>query len=115
MYRYFKIEEFDCKETGKNEMQEEFIHKLDQLRHACGVKMIITSGYRDKSHSVEVNKKTTGTHVRGIAADIRCLNGAERMKIVSEALRLGFTGIGVAKKFVHVDTRTTRPVMWLYS
>jgi len=27
---------------------------------------------------------------------------------------LGFTGIGVAKTFVHVDTRATTPAVWSY-
>jgi len=41
-------------------------------------------------------------------------NGVERMKIVKEALDMGFGGIGVARGFVHVDMRTTTPVMWTY-
>jgi hypothetical protein len=41
-------------------------------------------------------------------------NGQQRMKIVKEALAMGFGGIGVAKSFVHVDMRTTTPVMWTY-
>ena len=31
-FKYFKIEDFNCQETGDNEMDVEFIHKLDQLR-----------------------------------------------------------------------------------
>jgi hypothetical protein len=37
------------------------------------------------------------------------------MNIVHQALKLDFGGIGVAKTFVHVDTRKTTPVMWTYS
>jgi len=33
---------------------------------------------------------------------------------VQQALEKGFTGIGIAKTFVHVDTRGTTPVMWVY-
>ena len=51
---------------------------------------------------------------KGIAADIHVKNGIERYKIVEEAIKLGFGGIGVAKMFVHVDIRTTGPVMWTY-
>jgi hypothetical protein len=29
-------------------------------------------------------------------------------------LNLGFTGIGIDDDFVHVDTRGTTPVIWLY-
>jgi hypothetical protein len=36
------------------------------------------------------------------------------MVIVKNAIELGFTGIGVASSFVHVDTREGDPVMWTY-
>ena len=112
--QYFNIKEFDCQETGANEMSPFFLEKLDYLRHQCGFPFKITSGYRDPSHSIEAKKNIPGTHARGIAADIRINSGAEGYKIVQEAMRLGFTGVGVAKTFIHVDTRTSMPVMWCY-
>lgn len=112
--RYFKLSEFDCKETGENRMQKEFLNRLDDLRHYCGFPFVITSGYRSVNHSAEVNKSKGGTHTQGIAADIKVSNGLQRIEIVSKALELGFTGIGVAKGFVHVDTRNETPVMWTY-
>jgi hypothetical protein len=36
------------------------------------------------------------------------------MAVVEHAVKLGFTGIGVAKSFVHVDIRETTPVLWCY-
>ena len=45
--QYFDIKEFDCQETGTNEMNPFFLEKLDQLRHQCGFPFKITSGYRD--------------------------------------------------------------------
>ena len=112
--QYFDIKEFDCQETGNNEMRPFFLEKLDELRHACDFPFTITSGYRDPGHSIEKAKSTPGTHARGIAADIYIGSGVEGYKIVKEAMRLGFTGIGVAKTFIHVDTRSTRPVIWSY-
>lgn len=114
MFKYFRIEEFNCQETGENEMKEEFIHKLDELRKACGFPFRITSGYRSPNHSIEKRKSKAGTHAQGIACDIAVSGGAQRYKIVSEAMRLGFTGIGVAKTFIHVDIRETTPVVWEY-
>jgi len=115
MFKYFKIEDFDCQETGNNEMVEEFIHRLDELREACGFPFIVTSGYRDpKGHPIEKRKARPGTHAQGIAADIRVSGGAQRRKVVEKAIELGFNGIGVAKTFVHVDIRQTAPVMWSY-
>lgn len=114
MFKYFELDEFDCQETGNNRMDNQFIHALDDLREACDFSFIITSGYRDPSHSIEVKKSAPGTHAQGIAADIKVTGGAQRMAIVEQAVKLGFTGIGVAKTFVHVDKRTTTPVLWCY-
>ena len=112
--RYFKLSDFDCQETGENEMNEDFLIKLDDLRHECGFPFIITSGYRDKTHSIEARKAKAGTHARGIASDIRINNGNEAYDIIKRAQSMGFTGIGLAKTFVHVDTRKTMPVIWSY-
>jgi zinc D-Ala-D-Ala carboxypeptidase len=113
-FRYFTRKEFDCQQTGENEMQDEFIHSLDALRHECGFSFRITSGYRSPSHSIEARKATPGTHAQGIAADIGTTDGSERYIIVKNAMEMGFSGIGIHKTFVHVDTRTTTPVVWTY-
>jgi len=88
--------------------------KLDDLRHECGFPFIITSGYRDKTHSIEARKAKAGTHAKGIASDIRINNGNEAYDIIKHAQSMGFNGIGVAKTFIHVDTRDTTPVVWCY-
>lgn len=113
-FKYFSIEEFDCQETGENGMDENFIHALDQLREACGFPFRITSGYRSPNHSIEKRKTFPGTHAQGIACDIAVTGGSQRHIILFHALRLGFTGIGVHKKFIHVDMRETTPVAWEY-
>jgi len=99
-------------------MSRDFIHKLDELREACGFPFIITSGYRSSNHSLEKRKEKAGKHAQGIAADIRARNGNERYTIVQEAIKLGFNGIGVASTFIHVDSRICgadkAPVMWCY-
>ena len=59
-------------------------------------------------------KKKSGTHSQGIAADIAVADASQRRILVAQALRLGFNGVGVARGFIHVDTRETTPVLWLY-
>jgi uncharacterized protein YcbK (DUF882 family) len=115
-FKYFKLNDFNCQETGTNEMDIAFIHKLDELRHACGFPFNITSGYRSPEHSVERSKTTKGgTHTLGIACDIYVTGGRQRMQIVKQAAAMGFNGIGVAKHFVHVDTRDGgKSVLWCY-
>lgn len=113
--RYFKIEEFDCSETGENGMSPEFLLKIDELRHRCGFPFRVNSGYRSPRHPIEAKKDTPGTHAQGIAADIAVENASQRRKIVDEAVGMGFGGIGVGKTFVHCDLREGTPVMWTYS
>lgn len=113
--QYFDISEFDCQETGNNKMNPYFLDKLDNLRAACGFPFKVTSGYRDPAHSIEARKAVPGTHADGIAADIAIQDGAQRGLIVRKAIELGFKGIGVAKTFVHVDTRNSdQLIMWSY-
>jgi uncharacterized protein YcbK (DUF882 family) len=114
-FKYFTRQEFDCQETGENEMEDEFIHALDALRHQCRIPFRITSGFRSPNHSIEAKKPNgPGQHSRGIAADIAVSNGSERFIIVSNAIKLGFSGIGVHQGFIHVDTRSSVPVLWKY-
>jgi hypothetical protein len=85
MFKYFTLEEFACQETGENEISEEFVHALDALRHEAGFPF-----------------------------DIAVSGGVQRYLLVAAAIKLGFSGIGVAKGFVHVDTRTSARVIWVY-
>jgi uncharacterized protein YcbK (DUF882 family) len=118
-YPYFTKAEFDCKHTGKNEMQPEFMAKLQLLREKYGRPMIVTSGYRHWTHPVEARKgHTTGEHTRGTCADIACTSGAERYKIIQLALQLGFPRIGIAKNFIHLGiggAGLPSPTIWDYS
>jgi len=114
-FMYFKRSEFDCQETGENNMDDDFLKALDSLRHECGFPFVITSGYRSPNHSIEKRKQKPGKHSEGIAADVAVNNGEQRALIVQKALELGFKGIGVSKKFAHVDIRDVDvPVMWVY-
>jgi len=95
-------------------MKPDFLEKLDELRERCGFPFTITSGYRDPTHPLEAKKEKPGTHSQGIAADIRAVSGDERYIILENAFNMGFGGIGVAKTFIHVDTRQSLPVVWTY-
>ena len=112
--RYFKIEEFDCRETGENNMERAFLDLLDELRHSSGFPFVITSGYRSPRHSIEAAKPVPGKHAQGIAADIAVYNASQRHTLLKHAFNLGFTGIGVADTYIHLDTRGTTPVVWTY-
>jgi uncharacterized protein YcbK (DUF882 family) len=118
-YPYFTKAEFDCKHTGKNEMQPEFMAKLQLLREKYGRPMIVTSGYRHWTHPVEARKgHTTGEHTRGTCCDVACTTGADRYQIIRLALQLGFPRIGIAKNFIHLGiggAGLPSPTIWDYS
>ena len=112
--KYFQIDEFCCSHTGENRMETEFLEKLDELRERCRFPFVITSGYRSPQHPIEASKAGPGTHAQGIAADIKIVTSGQRYTIVKEAIEMGFSGIGIASDFVHVDTRGGTPVIWTY-
>jgi zinc D-Ala-D-Ala carboxypeptidase len=118
-YPSFTEAEFRCKFTGKCEMKPEFMEKLQQLRDAYGKPLVVTSGYRHWTHPVEARKgHTTGEHTRGTCADIACGSSTERFRLITLALGLGFTRIGVAKTFLHLGVGAPglpQNVIWDYS
>ena len=121
-YPNFRKEEFDCKHTGLNHMQHDFMVKLQRLRNAYGKPIHISSGYRDATHPVEARKNTTGTHAMGIACDI-AIRGTDAHELLTLAMAMKFSGIGVKQhgdgtRFIHLDTADLtshyRPTVWSY-
>ena len=122
-YPNFSKKEFDCKYSGKNEMQHEFMKKLQTLREFYGKSLKISSGYRDYSHPVEAKKPyKNGAHPTGLAADL-IVDRKDAYKVLELAIGLGFTGIGIKQhgkgRFIHLDTikdnpLQLRPTIWSY-
>ena len=102
-YPNFTKAEFDCKATGENNMQHEFMEKLQAIRKEYGKSMTITSGFRSVKHPVEAKKThSNGEHTQGFCADVMCITGNDRFQLVQLALKHGITRIGVAKTFLHL-------------
>lgn len=107
--RYFQLSEFDSPDlegSGIN-MNSAFLKNLDVLRHRCGFPLHIISGYRTKDYNIIVKGALDSSHMRGVAADIRCRGNHERFIILREAIRLGFNRIGVYNNHIHVDIDDT--------
>jgi len=101
-YNNFSKREFDCKHTGENNMQHEFMVILEAIRNEYNKSMRVTSGYRSPKHPIEARKThSNGEHTKGRCADIYCDNSADRFRLISIALKHGITRIGVAKNFLH--------------
>jgi hypothetical protein len=51
----------------------------------------------------------------GKAADIMCINAADRLTIVKALINVGVTRLGIAKSFIHADVDSSKPdAIWLY-
>jgi uncharacterized protein YcbK (DUF882 family) len=113
--KYFKLDEFNCKCCGKNEMKKELLDRLDAARELAGVPFVIVSGYRCPKHNKEVGGVPDSAHTKGLAADIRATNGKERFKILQALMLTGFDRIGVYKNFIHCDVDSSKPdeVVWV--
>lgn len=102
-YPNFTKAEFDCKHTGENNMQHEFMEKLQAIRTEYGKSMKVTSGFRSVKHPIEAKKNhSNGEHTQGFCADIACENSTDRFSLVQLALKHGITRIGIAKTFLHL-------------
>lgn len=111
--------EFDCKETGENNMNPDFMAALQRVREKCGFAFHITSGFRSVRHSEEIGKETPGYHTKGIAVDIH-LHSDLAYYLIKAAFEEGFTGIGVSQeagqsRFIHLDMRPLSDKPRVYS
>jgi len=115
--QYFSINEFRCKcGCGMNRISMDFVTRLDCARKLAGVPFVITSGCRCPTHNRAVGGSAYSSHMRGLAADIRCRGDADRFHILNGLIRAGFTRIGVGSDFIHVDadTRKRDEIIWVY-
>lgn len=117
-YPNFTKSEFDCKHTGENNMQHEFMEKLQALRKDYGRSITVTSGFRSVRHPVEARKThSNGEHTQGMCADIACTSGTDRFTLIQLALKHGLNRIGVAKTFLHIGLggkNLPNNVIWEY-
>lgn len=89
----------------------DFLDALEALRKETGRPLKINSGHRCAIWNAVVGGVPGSWH-RRIAVDI-ALKGHDGRALVAAAKRCGFTGIGIAKTFIHLDRRET-PARWTY-
>lgn len=116
--KYFKRHEFNCKcGCNTNYIDVEFMEMLDRARRKAGVPFVINSGYRCEKHPLS-KKNPTSSHIKGIAADIKFINGHNLAMILKGLQGAGFErfGINFDNKFIHVDCDDdkTNPCIWGY-
>ena len=107
MSKYFK--------SIEDNMNVDFLNKLDEAREYAGIPFNINSAYRSPTHKESI-KNPTSSHIKGLAVDISAKDSKTRFKILDALIAVGFTRIGIANSFIHVDLDfdKSQNVIWTY-
>ena len=117
--KYFSKAELQCKcGCEQAPMDTQFLMMIDELREKLNKPLRVSSGFRCPSHNSKVSGTgETGPHTTGMAIDL-AVDRTFAYETLKIAMAMGFTGIGIASSFVHVDIRSIdgneSPVMWCY-
>lgn len=113
---HFSKSEFACPCCGLVGMDDDFMEKLEEARVRSKIGYHINSGRRCHNHNEAVGGSPTSSHMKGNAADISARTDYIRYRILEGLLRAGFTRIGIAKTFIHVDDDETKNAgrVWIY-
>ena len=96
-------------------MDANFINKLDEAREYAGIPFVINSAHRSLTHPLSI-KNPTSSHIKGLAVDISVKDSRQRFLILDSLIAVGFTRIGIAETFIHVDSDfdKSQNVIWTY-
>ena len=116
--KYFADEEFTrCSPPCSIEdMDADFLALMDAVRALVGEPLMITSAARTPEWELANGRTGSGAHTLGLAVDFFAGDSRMKYKIVTAALSLGVTRIGVGTNFVHIDKSTLhdQEVLWTY-
>lgn len=119
-WRHFKPAELACRCRGRFCAGEywhdpPFLDALQALRSELARPLRINSGRRCRLHNAAVGGAPLSMHTRALAADISVAgwDDAARAALLRGAAARGFTGLGFARSFLHLDRRP-RPAEWDY-
>ncbi len=117
--KYFTVSEFDSPDLERSGemMNNDFLYSLDNVRDLAKIPFTVTSGYRTIEHnkSPAVGGGANSSHLRGLAADILCIDSSSREKIIRAAILCGFRRIGIKSDCIHLDNDPAKkPAIWLY-
>ena len=118
-FKYFKKKEFTCTcGCGETVISDDLLKMLDEARAFAKIPFVINSGDRCKNH-FESKLNPDSSHIKGLAADIRCKDSKTRAIMIDA---LGYAGLGrrmgISDSFIHVDIDykdKPNPVIWLYN
>jgi hypothetical protein len=108
--------QFACKcGCGFNEIDEKVVAIVDVIQ-TVAPEAVVSSGCRCEKHNLEEGGKPSSAHLRGLAADIACINSQVRYIVLRTLFNRNVRRIGIGKTFVHFDLDQELPqwVGWIY-
>lgn len=114
MSRYFLMTETACRCGCGLDMLESMKARLDDFREFMGFAIVLTSGARCPAWNATNGGRPESYHLKCRAGDVEWehLDGAIKAKMLGYAMTK-FGGIGLHKKFLHVDDRPQK-LVWFY-
>jgi len=117
--KHFTEREFLCNcgcGGGYEKMDTGFLDRLDRARNDAGIPFKLNSAFRCIIYNLSVGGKPNSAHRTGHAVDIAYDTSYQLFYIINSLIRNGFTRMGVASNFVHVDSDPDLPddVIWTY-
>lgn len=110
----FYYREFDCHcdnaSCNETKVDGSLLELIQLLRNKVSRPLIITSGFRCEKHQQDLRNsgmetaKGVSSHELGKAVDLRCTTLSTE-DLAKAAEEVGFTNIGVARNFIHLDVR----------
>lgn len=88
-----------------------FLDGLEAMRAHIGGPLVLSSGHRCAGWNAAVGGAPLSQH-KQVAADIQ-IGQYDRHRLLDGAIDAGFTGLGLARSFLHIDRRA-RPARWYY-
>lgn len=116
---YFSEKEFNkCTPfCSMEDMEQDFLYLMDDIRRKAGIPLIINCAYRSKEYDIKKGRSGNSAHTYGLAVDFKCLDNQTRQKIVKAAHECGVVRMGIGRTFIHIDMGERlglRPAIWVY-
>ena len=117
----FNRAEFACKcGCGFDKIDVKVIAMCQRIRDALGSPIRINSACRCNLHNKNVGGVPGSYHTKGLAADLSCAEGSQRIQAVIKALydegllpQLAYCRRYIEKNFVHIDAGHARSVRFV--
>ena len=112
----FSRHEFACKcGCGFDQIDPRVVDMCQVIRDKLGAPVRINSACRCQKRNAQVGGVKDSYHTKGLAADLSCEVGSQRLQAVAQALfeagklpHLAYCKCYIAKNFVHIDCGHTR-------